>query len=356
MNVIKDWFRRYFSDPQAILLSVLLLLGLGFVLVVGDLLAPVLVSLVLAYLLEGIIRKLVEFGAQRERCILLVYLIFLASLIFLILGLSPLLWSQVVGLIGELPNYLRRGQEMLMALPQSYAFISEEQIRDVVQLMQQKIAAQGQHLLSISLSSIPGLFTLIIYLILVPLLIFFMLKDKELLLKWFIGFLPSERKLSSRVWDDVNLQIGNYIRGKFWEILVVGGVTFIAFAFMGLKYSVLLGVIVGLSVLVPFIGAAVVTLPVAVVAFFQFGWSSDFAWIIGVYAIIQALDGNVLVPLLFSEVVNLHPVAIIVAVLFFGGIWGVWGVFFAIPLATLVSAIITAWPRPAGKVDPTASS
>ncbi|MCW8888470.1 MAG: AI-2E family transporter [Gammaproteobacteria bacterium] len=346
MNVFKDWFTRYFSDPQAILLSVLIVLGLGTVLVVGDFLAPVLVSLVLAYLLEGIIRKLVDLGAKRNRCIVLVYLIFLASLTFLILGLSPLLWSQVADLIGELPNYLKRGQAMLMALPQNYSFITEEQIHELVQMMQSKIAGQGQYLLSLSLSSIPGLFTLIIYLILVPLLVFFFLKDKEQLLRWFVSFLPKERKLSSRVWDDVNLQIGNYIRGKFWEILIVGSVTFIAFAFMGLKYSVLLGVIVGLSVLVPYIGAAVVTLPVAIVGFFQFGWSTEFAWIMGVYALIQALDGNILVPLLFSEVVNLHPVAIIVAVLFFGGIWGFWGVFFAIPLATLVSAIITAWPRP----------
>ena len=53
-----------------------------------------------------------------------------------------------------------------------------------------------------------------------------------------------------------------------------------------------------------------------------------------------------LVPLLFSEAVNLHPVAIILAVLFFGGIWGLWGVFFAIPLATLIKAIINAWPSP----------
>jgi len=355
MNVFKDWFTRYFSDPQAVLLSVLLLLGLGTVLFIGDLLAPVLVSLVLAYLLEGIIRILVTWGAQRRRCIILVYLIFLASLVFTILGLSPLLWSQVVELFGEMPNYLRRGQDMLMALPQNYSFISEDQIQEVVQLMQQKIASQGQYLLSLSFSSIPGLFTLIVYLILVPLLVFFFLKDKELLLKWFIDFLPNDRKLSSRVWDDVNQQIGNYIRGKFWEILIVGGVTFIAFLFMGLKYSVLLGVVVGLSVLVPYIGAAVVTLPVAMVGFFQFGWSSEFAWIMAVYGIIQGLDGNVLVPLLFSEVVNLHPVAIIVAVLFFGGIWGFWGVFFAIPLATLVSAIINAWPRPSHNIKASAS-
>jgi len=62
------------------------------------------------------------------------------------------------------------------------------------------------------------------------------------------------------------------------------------------------------------------------------------------YGIIQALDGNLLVPLLFSEAVNLHPVTIIIAVILFGGLWGFWGVFFAIPLATLVKAILNAWP------------
>jgi putative permease len=103
---------------------------------------------------------------------------------------------------------------------------------------------------------------------------------------------------------------------------------------------------VGLSVLVPYIGAALVTLPVAIIGFFQFGWGNDFLYLMLVYSVIQALDGNVLVPLLFSEAVNLHPISIIVAVLVFGTLWGFWGVFFAIPLATLVKAIINAWPKP----------
>jgi putative permease len=108
---------------------------------------------------------------------------------------------------------------------------------------------------------------------------------------------------------------------------------------------VLLATLVGLSVIIPYIGATVVTIPVALVAYFQWGWSAQFAWLLIAYLVIQVLDGNVLVPLLFSEAVNLHPIAIIVAVLFFGGLWGFWGVFFAIPLATLVQAVIRAWPR-----------
>ena len=102
---------------------------------------------------------------------------------------------------------------------------------------------------------------------------------------------------------------------------------------------------VGLSVFGAFIGAAIVTLPVFVIAVLQFGWSLDLGWVMLAYAIIQFLDGNVLVPLLFSEAVDLHPITIIVAVLAFGGLWGLWGVFFAIPLATLIKAIYVAWPQ-----------
>ena len=97
--------------------------------------------------------------------------------------------------------------------------------------------------------------------------------------------------------------------------------------------------------MIPYIGATLVTIPIALVGYVQWGLGTDFYTLIVAYLILQALDGNVLVPLLFSEAVNLHPVAIIVAVLVFGGLWGFWGVFFAIPLATLLKAIMNAWPR-----------
>ena len=101
----------------------------------------------------------------------------------------------------------------------------------------------------------------------------------------------------------------------------------------------------GLSVVIPFIGAVAVTVPVALIAYFQWGVGSEFALALGAYLLIQVLDGNVLAPLLVSGTVNLHPIAVIVAILVFGGLWGFWGVFFAIPLATLVQAVLRAWPR-----------
>ncbi len=347
MEYIKDWFRRYFSDPQAVLLTALLAIVFGTIYLLGNMLAPVLAAIVIAYLLEGVVRILERRGARRLGVVFLVFLVFMAFLLFLFFAVGPMLWVQTAQLLGELPNYIAQGQDILRQLPQQHAFLSGEQVEEVIRLIRQELTSFGQRILSISLSWIPGVITLLVYLILVPLLVFFFLKDKERILAWITGFLPRERKLSTEVWSEVDQQIGNYVRGKFWEILMVGAVTFVTFVLLDLKYAALLAAMVGFSVLVPYIGAAVVTVPVAVVAFFQFGWSSEFAWVMVAYGIIQALDGNVLVPLLFSEVVNLHPVAIIVAVLVFGGVWGFWGVFFAIPLATLVNALIRAWPRPA---------
>ena len=180
--------------------------------------------------------------------------------------------------------------------------------------------------------------------VLVPILVFFFLKDRELIVNSIGRLLPPQRPMMVRIWHEVNLQCANYVRGKAVEILIVGGTTYVAFKLLGMPYAALLSLLVGLSVVIPYIGAAVVTVPVAVIGLFAFGWSSQFIWVMVVYGIIQALDGNVLVPVLFSEVNNLHPVAIIVAVLFFGGIWGLWGVFFAIPLATMLKAVFAAWP------------
>ena len=345
-NVINKWVKKYFSDPEGVILAVLLLSGLAIVVFMGNMLAPVLAAVIIAYMLEGLVSWLESHNISRLPAVLIVFLPFMAFVIFLLLGLFPLLSSQVTQLVGELPKMIAGGKESLLHLPESYPkFITQAQVEELITTITAAARTLGQNVLSLSLASITGLFTLLVYLILVPVLVFFFLKDKMKLLGWLSTSLPRERALITRVWVEMNQQIGNYVRGKFAEIIVVGIVTYVVFAIMKLNFSMLLGVLVGLSVIIPYIGAAVVTVPVALIGYFQWGWSSELAYIMVAYGVIQALDGNVLVPWLFSEAVNLHPIAIVVAVLVFGGMWGFWGVFFAIPLATLVKAVMNAWPR-----------
>jgi putative permease len=345
MQLLRDWFRHSFSDPQVVILGLFLVIGFAIVIGLGAWLAPMFASIVIAYLLEAVVRWLQRIGLPRMVAVVIVFLLFIAVLMFLIFGLVPLISRQLTQLVQQFPNYLTIGQDLLRQLPEAYPqLISDAQIEDLINQLGQEMAGVGQRLLGWSIASVGSVIALVVYLVLVPVLVFFLLKDKDLMIGWLAARLPRERSLVNRVWTEAEAQIANYVRGKVAEIFIVGGVTYVTFFLLGLQYAALLATMVGFSVLVPYIGAAVATLPIAVVAYFQFGWGWDFGEIMIAYAIIQALDGNLLVPLMFSEVVNMHPVAIILAILVFGGLWGFWGIFFAIPLATLVKAVINAWP------------
>jgi len=352
LQIIREWFRRHFSDPQVLILFFVLLGGTVAILTLGQIMAPVLASLVIAYLLEGLVGFLERRRIPRLVAVLIVFLTFMTFLFFLLFGLLPKLSYQIGQVFGELPSMFGRGQQQLMHLPEKYPdFISQEQVVALVGFLQTELGRMGQKFLSFSVASVRGLVTFLVYLVLLPLMVFFFLKDKKSILQWITRFLPDNRDLTEHVWRNVDRQIGNYIRGKFWEILIIWVTSYLIFYLLDLRYAMLIGLLVGLSVLVPYIGVTVTTLPVALMGFFQWGFSSELATLLIAYGIIQLLDGNLLAPLLLSEVVHLHPVAIITAVLIFGGIWGFWGVFFAIPLATLVEAVIKSWPSINNKSD-----
>lgn len=346
LKVFRDWLHRYFSDEEAVILAVLLVLGFTVILALGGILAPILTGLVLAFLLQGLVDLGRRIGLGHTLAVWLVFTLFVGLLTMILLIVLPLVWRQLSSLVSELPRMLGEWQALLLQLPERYPqLIGQQQIIRLIETLQGEMGNLGQLALNASLSSLPLMATVVIYLVLVPILVFFFLKDGRLIGAWMAGFLPSERPLMTHIWHEMHVQIANYIRGKVIEIFIVGIVSYLAFMWLGLNYAALLGLLVGLSVLVPYIGAAVVTIPVLLIGLFQWGLGDQLLILVVVYFTIQALDGNVLVPVLFSEVVSLHPVAIIGAVLFFGGLWGFWGVFFSIPLATLCKALLDAWPR-----------
>ncbi|WP_181295301.1 AI-2E family transporter [Pseudomonas sp. Q2-TVG4-2] len=351
LNVLRGWIHRYFSDEEAVVLAVLLVVAFAVVLTLGDMLAPVLAGLVLAFLMQGLVGTLERVKIPHLVSVWLVFLMFVGVLTVCMLFLVPLVWQQVLTLFNELPRMLVEWQSLLLLLPERYPqLLTEEQVLRGIDFMRGEVGRYGQVVLTSSLSSLPLLLSLMIYLILVPILVFFFLKDRQQISDWLSGYLPRERALITQVSQEMNMQIANYIRGKAIEILICGVVSYAVFVALELNYAALLALLVGISVVVPYIGATVVTIPIALIGLFQWGLGDQFIYLMVAYAIIQALDGNVLVPLLFSEAVNLHPVVIICSVLLFGGLWGFWGVFFAIPLATLFKAVLYAWPRRAATV------
>ena len=311
--------------------------------------APILVAIVLAYMLEGLVQHLMKITkATRHFSVIVVFFLFLIISILTLFMLLPLLLDQLTLLVKSLPEIFNKSKQLILGLYDENEYIPKDYIDNIFLGLQGETSKVGNSIFTFSLASAGGLFAIIVYAILVPIMIFFMLFDKETINSWIARFFPKKLELTRRAYSELNLKIGNYIRCKFIEIMIVWISSFILFFALDLNYSLLLSFLCGLSVIIPYVGMIAVTIPIILVAYFQWALGSEFWYVIIGHLLIQAVDGNVIVPILFSDAVNIHPFAILLSILFFGSVWGIWGVFFAIPLAVLISTILNVWPeRPA---------
>lgn len=343
--VLRKWLDTHLADEEAILMVILIALGLWVIVELDYVFTPLIASLTIAYLLQGLVARLCNLGMKHLPAVIIVFIGFISAMVAVLWIILPQLWKQLNVLAVELPRMINKGHLLLMTLPEKHPeIISQLQFDLLMTQATVKLAAHGEALVEQSITSLPGVLTLLGYGVVVPLLVFFLLKDKEILMASIERLLPSKRPVMLQVWHEMNEQIANYVRGKVIQILIVLVLTTAVFVWMDLKYSILLGVLVGFSVLIPYVGIVLATVPVMLVAYFQWGLTSDFVWLMVLYSLVQAIDATIIVPILFSEAVKLHPISIVLAVLMFGGLWGFWGVFFAIPLATLIKAVMRAWP------------
>ncbi|HIG41874.1 MAG: AI-2E family transporter [bacterium] len=346
IDVVRGWIDRFLSEEEAMLLAMLLVVSTLVIIFMGKILAPLMTGIVLAYVMQGIIKVMKKYHIPNGLAVAGTFVLFLGGFVGFLFFVIPRVWRQMRSLFLELPNMIRQTQGVLQDLPSSYPLLlSEAQVKSWGEMLNAEAGDLGQRLLTFSISQLPVVVTVAVYMVLVPILVFFILKDKDAIINWCQSFLPEKRDLVDRIGTEMDMQMSNYVRGKVIEIILVSTSTYLLFVIFGLNYAALLAFLVGLSVIIPYLGFVVVTLPVFIIAYLQFGLTEHFFYLLGWYSVVQGIDGFVLVPLLFSEAVNLHPIAIITAVLVFGSWWGLWGVFFAIPLATMIKVIMTSWPQ-----------
>jgi putative permease len=345
---LNNLLKKIFSNEETLVFSIILIAAFLILFFLGNILTPFLISIIFAYLLVGMQKRLENFGLSSHISLFLTYGLFLLLGIALILWLAPLVYQQTQSLILEIPKWVNSSMIFIQNIPQKYPdFVSSDQITIFLQTLSGQITDISQNFLQASIAGIQNTVTVAINLILFPILVFFFLFDRAEIISGFLKVLPREREILKSVWIEMDDQLSNYTRGKAIEIVIVGCCAAITVIVFGLEYVALLSVLVGFSVLIPFIGAFAVTIPVAAVGLLQFGLAFDFWLLMGAYLLLQILDGYLLAPLLFSDAVKLHPVIIMLAVFVFGGLFGFWGIFFAIPIATLIKAIWNSWPKKA---------
>ncbi len=274
LEVIGGWINEHFSNEEAIYLVVLLLVGFAVLFFFGAYIAPVLAGLIFAFLLSGLVDRLVAWHVPRLAAVWIVFALFAGGAVALVIGIAPLIWRQLTELVNAMPGVIDRLRVLTGNISSDFPGIFSPMAADSwLAALNAELTEIGKVALQGLVAQVPNIFAIIIYLILLPISVFFFLKDGKRMVARALSLLPRHRTLLDSVGREMNEQIANYIRGKSIEILIVGTVTYIAFLFLGLNYAALLGFIVGISVLVPFVGAAVVTVPVAAVGFLQYGWS-----------------------------------------------------------------------------------
>ena len=343
----KEWYNTHLTDPSQVALALIILSISIVTYILLATVVPILVAIILSYMLEGLVGTIGhKYHLNRNTIVMAVYFSFIALSLLILFLLIPVMLEQITLFIKSLPSILEKGKELLQGhTSENSGLINETQLTNIFASINAEISSIGKSVISYSLSSASSILETIVYILIVPILIFFLLYDKSKIKSWFKKFFPEKLDLSKKAYKELDIKIGNYIRCKFIEIIIVWVTSTLLFALLGLNYALLLGFLCGISVIIPYVGAIVVTAPIIFVAFFQWGTSSIFWYVLIIHILIQVIDGNVIVPILFSDAVNLHPIAILISILFFGTIWGLWGVFFAIPLAVLFNTLLNIWPR-----------
>ena len=344
-DYLKSFFKNYFYEEEQFAALFILIIFAVLLYFIGSTITPVFISILVAYLLNGVMNFFEEKNYTKKVSFYFTFTIFLAFYLFVLLSL-PYVTGQIASLINELPAIVAFVENLFNDLIIRYPnFFTTEQVEEIFASSASLIPSIAEQVLIQLNTSFSAIMNALIFLILTPILVFFFLKDKSEMLSYLTYFLPKKRSLLSKIWSDLNIQLFGYVRGKALEMLIVASITSLAFLLLEVNYSVILGILVGMSVLIPLFGAILVTIPVVAIGLFQWGLDTSFFIFLFVYFMIQILDGNVLFPLLMGNEVNLHPVLIILSILVFGGIWGFWGLLLAVPIATLIRAVFKVWPK-----------
>ena len=344
-NHLANIFKRIFSNEETIVFSLIILLTLIIFSLFIGVLTPFIISIIVAYLLVGLQKKIATYNVPDNLATILAFSIFIIIGAAMFVWLIPLLYVQLQSFVLDIPRLFNEFLNFISTIPATFPdLVNSDQISVFFQAVSSELTSITQNIVKSSISGIQGTITVLLYVILFPILVYFFLFDRRNIIEGVLKIIPGDRAMLSQVWSEMDVQLSNYVRGKVLEIFIVGIAAAILFASFGLNYGALLAVLVGLSVLIPYVGAFSITIPIVIIGLLQFGLGSQFYLLIGLYLLLQFLDGNLLVPIIFSEAVKLHPIIIILAVFIFGSMFGFWGVFFSIPLATFIKAVWNAWP------------
>jgi predicted PurR-regulated permease PerM len=310
----------------------------------SPILTPFLLAAILAYICNPLVERMTRGRTPRTLAVALVLLLLAAVFVVLLVILLPLLAKQFRTIAGQMPTYidwLRTavqpwienlfGVDLDMGLIKDWLSEHLAEIQDIAVKLLPSIKSGGLALLALAVN-----------LVLVPVVLFYFLRDWNKLVMHAEGFIP-------RRWHDqvttllreIDEVLGQFLRGQLLVMLLMGLFYAVGLWLAGLDYALSVGIVAGLVTFVPYLGVITGVSLATLTGLLQFHDLAPLIWVWAVFGAGNLLEGYVLVPRLVGERIGLHPVAVIFALLAFGQLFGFFGVLLALP----VSAALLVWLR-----------
>lgn len=303
---------------------------------------PILLSLIVAFLLDPAVQYFEKHRLNRTLSIFAVYIIFTALVLVLLLIIGPPNWKGMMqALKADFPRYLSRAIEYLNGLlaiaQEHFPFIKNYDLPG-------QLRSASKSFLGLILVETPrSALRIGSLMLLVPLFSFFFLRDSRHLMRGLISLTPNRYfEMVLDIYSRVSRQLAHFIRGRILEALIIGLVVWVGLSLTDIRYTPILAVVAGATNLVPYIGPIIGMIPGLVIALVDLGVGGQFWWILCVYLLIAQIivDNFILIPILISRVSNLHPLWVILAIIMGGKLYGVLGMIIGVPIASILNIIV----------------
>ena len=356
-----SWFFKWFLDNKAItVFLVTLLMGLNIFILskisfifnpviefLGVIMLPVILAGLLYYLLNPIVDWMEKHKINRLVAITIVFVLIAFLIIWGLAVAIPSLQHQVMAFVRNVPAYLKQADKFIDDVVTKH--ISEDfrpQIEEYTSNLSSQITDWASNFSSRAVSWAGNLISttsqIIVAIIIMPFILFYLLRDGKNLKGYVTQFLPTKFRASfGQVMTDINSQLANYVRGQVTVAIIVALMFIVFFKIIGLRYCVTLGVIAGVLNLVPYLGSFLAMLPALAIGLIA-GGPVMLAKVIVVFIIEQTIEGRFVSPLVLGSQLSIHPITILFVLLTSGTMFGIWGVFLGIPAYASAKVAIAA--------------
>ncbi len=307
----------------------------------GNVLLPFVVGGAMAYFLDPVADRLERAGLSRTGATVVIGLAAVLLMILLVLSIIPTLVNQLAALVNAAPDIVKRLESFLMdQFPQLAD--STSTMRQTLSSIGKAIQERGGELANGLLSSAMGIVSMVVFLLVVPVVAFYMLLDWDPMVNRVDALLPRDHApVVRRLAREVDTVLAGFLRGQVMVCLVLGTYYAVALMIAGLQFGLIVGAIAGAITFIPYVGALVGGALAIGLALFQFwgDWLS-IGIVAAIFALGQFLEGNVLTPKLVGKSVGLHPVWLLLALSVFGSLFGFVGMLVAVPVAAVIGVVV----------------